>query len=46
MRDDARFPRARSGQDQHRPIDGLDGFALLRVQFLEEMLQGSALFLF
>ncbi len=37
--DDARFAAAGSGQDQHRPFDGLNRLALLWVQFVEKMLQ-------
>ena len=28
--DDARLAAARAGQDEHRPVGGFDGFALLR----------------
>ena len=28
--DDARLAAARAGENQHRPVDGFDGFALLR----------------
>ena len=37
--DDARLAAAGSGQDQHRPFDGLDRLALLWIQFVEKMLQ-------
>src|ERR1019366_2544874 len=33
--DNARFAAARSREDQHRPVDRLDGFALLRIQVVE-----------
>ena len=34
--DDARLAAARAGQDQHRPIDGLDRLPLLRIELGEE----------
>ena len=33
--DDARLAAARSREDQHRPADRLDGFALLQIQIVE-----------
>ena len=34
--DDAGLAAARAGQDQHRPVGGFDGFALLGVELVEE----------
>ena len=34
--DDPRLAAARARQNEHRPIRGLNGFALLRIQFVEE----------
>ena len=39
--DDARLAAARAGQDQHRPVSGFDGFALLRIELIEERQNGS-----
>jgi hypothetical protein len=36
MRDDAGFARACSSEQQHRSVDGLDAFALLRVHVVEK----------
>ena len=33
--DDARLARARSGEDQHRPVDGHDCLTLLGIKFVE-----------
>ena len=38
--DDAGLAAAGSRQDKHRPVDGLDGFALLRIQFAQVRRQG------
>ena len=35
MGDDAGLARAGSGEDQHRAVDGFDGFTLLGIQFVE-----------
>ena len=34
MRHNARFPRARAGQDQERPREGADGFSLRRIEMI------------
>jgi len=34
--DDPGLAAARAGEDEHRPIGGFDGFALLRVEFFEK----------
>jgi len=34
--DDTRFAATRARQDEHRPIRGFDGLALLRVEFIEK----------
>ncbi len=33
--DDAGLAGAGAGEDEHRAVDGFDGFALLRIQFVE-----------
>jgi hypothetical protein len=33
--DDTRLARARSGEYQHRPVDGHDSFTLLGIKFVE-----------
>ena len=43
MSDDARFARSGAGQNQHRPIHGLNTLALLRIQFFKKMLQMAGL---
>ena len=35
MRDDAGLAGAGAGEQKHRAVDGFDGFALLRIQFVE-----------
>src|ERR687884_513293 len=37
-RDDARLARPRAGQNQQRPIDGLDRFALLGIQLVHYLI--------
>jgi hypothetical protein len=37
IRNDARLPRAGAGEDEQRAAQVQDGFALLRVQFVEEI---------
>ncbi len=44
--DDARLAGAGAGKDKHRAVDGFDAFTLLRIQFVEKMLQGVACFYF
>jgi hypothetical protein len=39
--DDARLAAARAGEDEHRSFGGFDGFALLRVEFIEKRQCGS-----
>ncbi len=41
--DDARLSAPSAGQDEHGAIDGFDGFALLRVEFIEERQMDMAL---
>ena len=38
--DDARLAAAGAGQDEHRPVHSLDGFALLRIQIIQIRRQG------
>jgi len=35
IRNDARLPRPRAGEDEQRAVHGFSGFALLRVEFVE-----------
>ena len=41
--DDPGLAAARAGEDEHRPVRGFDGFALLRIEFFEkrQMWNGS-----
>ena len=39
--DDARLARARAGEDQQRPVDVQDGFALFGIEGLEEVHVGA-----
>ena len=46
MSDDAGFAGAGAGKNEDGAVGGLDGFTLLRIEFVEELLQGIGSLLF